>query len=65
MKNINEHNLWNQPDKGDPLVWFRKHQDANAKKNTTVEELSDYSVRIDDSSISPNGSVIPIAARTA
>ena len=28
--------------KGDPLIWLRKHRDANAKKYPTVEALSDY-----------------------
>jgi len=42
MTNINELELWNQPDEGDPLVWLRKHRDANAKKYPTVESLSDY-----------------------
>ena len=42
MTNINELDLWNQPDEGDPLIWLRKHRDANAKKYPTVEALSDY-----------------------
>ena len=42
MINITEQNLWNQPDEGDPLIWLRKHRDANARKYPTVEALSDY-----------------------
>ena len=42
MKNIDELDLWNQPDEGDPLVWLRKHRDTNAQKYPTIEALSDY-----------------------
>jgi len=42
MRNINELDILNQPDEGDPLVWLREHRNANAKKYPTVEALSDY-----------------------
>ena len=42
MKDIEELDLWNQPDEGDPLVWLRKHRDENARKYPTVKELGEY-----------------------
>lgn len=42
MKNLNELDLWNQPDEGDPLVWLRKHRDENARKYPTAHDLGTY-----------------------
>ena len=42
MKDIEELDLWNQPDEGDPRVWLRKHRDENARKYPTVHELGEY-----------------------
>lgn len=39
---INELDLMNQPDEGDPLVWLRKHRDELHKKYPTVEALMEY-----------------------
>ena len=41
-QDINEMDLWDQPDEGDPLVWLRKHRDEVAKKYPTVEALFEY-----------------------
>ena len=40
--NIDELDLMNQADEGDPLVWLRKHRDELAEKYPTIEALSDY-----------------------
>ena len=42
MIDIEELDLWNQPDEGDPLVWIRKHRDELAKKYPTFEERREY-----------------------
>ena len=42
MKDINELDLWDLPDEGDPLVWLRKHRDELARKYPTVHELGEY-----------------------
>ena len=42
MIDIEELDLWNQPDEGDPLIWLRKHRDELAKTYPTSEALSEY-----------------------
>jgi len=42
MIDIEELDLWNQPDEGDPLIWLRKHRDELAKKYPTNEALTEY-----------------------
>ncbi|MCL2624988.1 MAG: hypothetical protein FWD31_15095 [Planctomycetaceae bacterium] len=42
MIDINQWDLWNQPDEGDPLVWIRKHRDELAEKYPTIDELMAY-----------------------
>ena len=42
MKDIEELDLWNQPDECDPRVWLRKHRDEIARKYPTIEELDEY-----------------------
>ena len=42
MKDIEELDLWNQPDEGDPLVWLRKHRDEISKKYPTTKEYGEY-----------------------
>jgi hypothetical protein len=39
---INELDLMNQPDEGDPLVWLRKHREELSEKYPTVEALFEY-----------------------
>lgn len=39
---IDELDLMNQPDEGDPLVWLRKYREELAVKYPTIEELCDY-----------------------
>lgn len=39
---INELDLWNQPDEGDPLDVLRKHREELSHKYSTIEELGDY-----------------------
>ena len=40
--NIDELDLLNQPDEGDPLVWLRKHREELSEKYPTVESLLNY-----------------------
>ena len=42
MSDINELDLWNQPDEGDPLIWLRKHREELSEKYPTVELLCEY-----------------------
>ena len=42
MSDINELDLWNQPDEGDPLIWLRKHREEVARKYPTFEEQNAY-----------------------
>ena len=42
MIDIDQWDLWNQPDEGDPLVWIRKHRDELAEKYPTIDELMAY-----------------------
>ena len=40
--NVDEFDLWNQPDEGDPLVWLRKHREELSEKYPTIEALLEY-----------------------
>jgi hypothetical protein len=40
--NIDELDLLNQPDEGDPLVWLRKHREELSVKYPTIEALFEY-----------------------
>ena len=40
--NIDELDLLNQPDEGDPLVWLRKHREELSEKYPTVDALLEY-----------------------
>ena len=40
--NIDELDLLNQPDEGDPLVWLRKHREELSIKYPTIESLLEY-----------------------
>ena len=40
--NVNELDLLNQPDEGDPLVWLRKHREELSTQYPTVEALLEY-----------------------
>jgi hypothetical protein len=40
--NIDELDLLNQPDEGDPLVWLRKHREMLSEKYPTVDALLEY-----------------------
>lgn len=42
MKDIDELDLMNQPDEGDPLVWLRKHREEIALKYPTFEARREY-----------------------
>ena len=42
MLDINELDLWNQPDEGDPLVWLQEYREELSKKYPTVDELCEY-----------------------
>ena len=42
MLNIEEIDLCNQPDEGDPLIWLHKHRKEVARKYPTFEALRDY-----------------------
>lgn len=42
MKDINELDLMNQPDEGDPLVWLREYREKLSEKYPTVEALGEY-----------------------
>ena len=42
MRELSELDLLNQPDEGDPLVWLRKHRDANACKYPSAHDLGAY-----------------------
>lgn len=39
---INDLDLMNQPDEGDPLVWLRKHREELSKQYPTVQSLGEY-----------------------
>ena len=39
---IEELDLWNQPDEGDPLIWLRKHREELSEKYPTIEALDEY-----------------------
>jgi len=40
--NIDDLDLLNQPDEGDPLVWLRKHREELSARYPTVEALLEY-----------------------
>ena len=40
--NIDELDLLNQADEGDPLIWLRKHREELAERYPTVESLLEY-----------------------
>ena len=40
--NIDDLDLLNQPDEGDPLVWLRQHREALSEKYPTVDALLEY-----------------------
>jgi hypothetical protein len=42
MANIDELDLWDQPDEGDPLIWLDKHREEISRKYPTREELNAY-----------------------
>lgn len=42
MKDINELDLWDQPDEGDPLDWLRKYRDEMAEKYPTAAAWGAY-----------------------
>jgi len=42
MLNIEEIDLCNQPDEGDPLIWLHKHREEVVRKYPTFEALRDY-----------------------
>lgn len=41
-KNIDELDLMDQADEGDPLVWLRKHREELSQKYPTIEALLEY-----------------------
>lgn len=42
MLDVNELDLWNQPDEGDPIVWLREHLEEIALMYPTFEEQREY-----------------------
>ena len=42
MIDIEELDLWNQPDEGDPLIWLRQYREEMDKKHPTFEERREY-----------------------
>ena len=42
MLGVEQFDLWNLPDEGDPLVWLRKHREEVAEKYPTFKEQSEY-----------------------